>query len=216
MSSDTKENILQAAESLFAERGFNGTSVRDITDRAGANVAAVNYHFGSKHDLFVELMRRHVEPINRLRLSYLEERRERSGGLPLTVQQIFEAFFEPMGETLVDENGRPKLTAIRLAFRAFHETPELLQALKSECFREVCDTFGAELAKTVPHLSFDDLLIRFNFALSTMVGTLLHLPDMPCFCAGKTDAAAFRSIIRQMTLFVAAGFVYDQAEVTQR
>ncbi|KAF0094226.1 MAG: transcriptional regulator TetR family [Puniceicoccaceae bacterium 5H] len=213
MSSNTKDNILNAAEYLFAERGFNGTSVRDITDRAGANVAAVNYHFGSKHDLFVELMRRQVEPVNRLRLSYLQERRSARGDAPLSLVEIFDAFFGPMGETLV-ENDQPKLTAIRLAFRAYHETPELLKTFKTEYFREVCDVFGAELAKTVPHLSYDDLIVRFNFALSTMVGTLLHIPEMPCFCGGNTDAASFKAIIKQMTYFVAAGFAYDQDGVS--
>lgn len=212
MSSDTKEQLLTAAEYLFAERGFNGTSVRDITDRAGANVAAVNYHFGSKSDLFVELMRRHVQPVNALRINYLRERRQARGDEPLTVLEIFEAFFGPLAETLV-ENDQPKLTAIRLAFRAFHETPELLQGVKEEFFGEVCEAFGAELARTLPHLSFDDLLIRFNFALSTMIGTLLHIPDMPCFCEGRMGGASFRDLIHQMIRFVAAGFVYDQDPV---
>src|SRR5512132_597406 len=53
----TKARVLRAATELFAERGFHGTKVRDIAERAGANVAAGHYHFGSKRDLYVEVLR---------------------------------------------------------------------------------------------------------------------------------------------------------------
>jgi len=61
---DTRTQILDAAEHLFAERGFRGTSVRAITDLAGANLAAVAYHFGSKAELLAAAARRVIEPIN--------------------------------------------------------------------------------------------------------------------------------------------------------
>ena len=60
---DTRTRILDAAEHLFAERGFRGTSVRAITDLAGANLAAVGYHFGSKAELLASVIRRVTEPI---------------------------------------------------------------------------------------------------------------------------------------------------------
>ena len=53
----TRARVLRAATVLFAERGFHGTKVRDIAERAGANVAAGHYHFGSKRDLYVEVLR---------------------------------------------------------------------------------------------------------------------------------------------------------------
>ena len=62
--SDTRTQILDAAERLFADRGYRGTSIRAITDLAGANLAAVGYHFGSKAELLAAVVRRVVEPIN--------------------------------------------------------------------------------------------------------------------------------------------------------
>src|SRR6476620_1356498 len=53
----TKARVLRAATELFAERGFHGTSVRDIAERAGANVAAGHYHYGSKEGLYLEVLR---------------------------------------------------------------------------------------------------------------------------------------------------------------
>jgi AcrR family transcriptional regulator len=64
---DTRERILDTAERLFAEHGFAGTSVREITDAAAANLGAVNYHFQSKENLYAEVFARRVallrEPI---------------------------------------------------------------------------------------------------------------------------------------------------------
>jgi TetR/AcrR family transcriptional regulator, regulator of cefoperazone and chloramphenicol sensitivity len=53
----TKLSLIQAAGKLFAENGFDGTSVRSIADTAGANIAAINYHFGSKDNLYTEALR---------------------------------------------------------------------------------------------------------------------------------------------------------------
>jgi AcrR family transcriptional regulator len=64
-SIDTRSRILDAAESLFMEYGFDGTSMRLITGQAGVNLAAINYHFGSKELLFQEVFRRRLTDLNR-------------------------------------------------------------------------------------------------------------------------------------------------------
>ena len=69
----TRERILDAAEALFGEKGFESVSLRDITGRAGANVASVNYHFGSKDKLIAAVIERHAVPINEERLRCLAE-----------------------------------------------------------------------------------------------------------------------------------------------
>ncbi|MFO7982053.1 MAG: TetR family transcriptional regulator, partial [Desulfuromonadales bacterium] len=94
---DTKERILDAAEGLFAREGFHGTSLRAITTRAAVNLAAVNYHFGSKDTLIEAVFERRLTPLNRLRLQRLDEvkkRAERSGGKPET-RDVLAAFIEP-------------------------------------------------------------------------------------------------------------------------
>jgi len=62
----TKERLLRAATTLFAERGFHGTTIRDIAARAGVNVAAGNYHFGSKKRLYLEVLREQFAEIRAL------------------------------------------------------------------------------------------------------------------------------------------------------
>jgi AcrR family transcriptional regulator len=61
----TRARLLRAAGELFAEKGFRGATLRDIAERAGANLAAGNYHFGSKQDLYLEVVREHFERMER-------------------------------------------------------------------------------------------------------------------------------------------------------
>ena len=72
----TRERLLDAAERLFAERGFAGTSVREITDAAGANLGAVNYHFRSKENLYAEVFARRVALLRDPVLAAARESRE--------------------------------------------------------------------------------------------------------------------------------------------
>ena len=82
---DTRERILRSAEALFMDSGFASTSLRMITARAKVNLAAVNYHFGSKEDLIREVFGRHLAPLNQARIAYLDRLEAASGGRPLSL-----------------------------------------------------------------------------------------------------------------------------------
>ena len=71
-SADTKTRILDAAEGLFMEHGFEATSLRSLTSSAGVNLAAVNYHFGSKEELFQAVRTRRLDPMNKVRIELLD------------------------------------------------------------------------------------------------------------------------------------------------
>ena len=94
-ASGTRERIVEAAEALFAERGFEMVSLRDITSRAGANVAAVNYHFRSRAGLVNAVIERYIEPINRERLELLTALEKRGGA---TVEEILETLTPASGQ----------------------------------------------------------------------------------------------------------------------
>src|SRR5260221_3140465 len=88
--SDTKTRILDAAERLFGLKGFDATSLRDITTEAQVNLAAVNYHFQSKDSLIDSVIERRVLPVNQRRLEMLE-----AAGPSPSVERILEAFMLP-------------------------------------------------------------------------------------------------------------------------
>ena len=95
---NTRGRILDSAERLFAEQGFSGTSLRQITAAAGANLAAVNYHFGSKEELIKEALSRRLRPINAERLKWLD--RLEAEGQP-TVEEIVDS--KTQTETALEE-----------------------------------------------------------------------------------------------------------------
>src|SRR5258705_4522095 len=95
----TRLRLLDAAEVLFAEHGFRGASVRDITQQAGCNLAAVNYHFGGKVNLYREVVLRRLAALRAGRIEAVKAAMSRSGG-EATVEELIEsfsiAFLEPL------------------------------------------------------------------------------------------------------------------------
>src|SRR5947209_14578204 len=91
----TKARILDAAEALFMEHGFEATSLRALTAAAGVNLAAVNYHFGSKEELFQAVLTRRLDPMNQERLELLTRLEAKFAPLPLSCDRILMALFVP-------------------------------------------------------------------------------------------------------------------------
>src|SRR6476660_6733632 len=89
---ETRTRILDAAEELFMLHGFEGTSMRLLTSKAGVNLAAVNYHFGSKDALIEALFRRRLDPMNAARIAELARLEEEANGRPLAADAIIRAF----------------------------------------------------------------------------------------------------------------------------
>lgn len=97
---DTKTRILDTAEKLFGQNGFEATSLRDITAEAKVNLAAINYHFQSKDSLIDAVIQRRIEPVNRRRLEMLD-----AAGPHPSVEQIVESFVVPLLEARHHHHG---------------------------------------------------------------------------------------------------------------
>jgi AcrR family transcriptional regulator len=91
----TRERILDTAEICFAQRGFDGTSLREITSLADVNLGAVNYHFGSKSALFEEVLRRRFEPLNQRRMDMLDAAIARNAPATPKLEEFMEAYLRP-------------------------------------------------------------------------------------------------------------------------
>lgn len=99
---ETRARILDAAQKLFAEKGLDATSVRDITAEAGCNVAAVNYHFGGKENLYTESFRAMLGSLRDQRMAVMNELMERDPAP--TLEEYLAIFAEGFLEPLVDES----------------------------------------------------------------------------------------------------------------
>ena len=90
----TKDRILDAAEALFMTHGYEATSLRAITAAAEANLAAANYHFGSKEELFEAVLTRRLDPMNQRRVALLTTLEERAAPAPVASERILSALLE--------------------------------------------------------------------------------------------------------------------------
>ena len=167
---DTKERLLAAAERIFAERGFEGASLRAVTRAAGTSVSAANYHFGSKRALLRATLRRRVEPVNRLRLERLDALEAAAAGAPLALEALLDAFLRPAFEVRA---AAPEGSAYyrQVAARLYSDPPELVSDLKRELFRPVFERFFAALQRALPDHPPEALGLAFQF----MVGTVIHV-----------------------------------------
>ncbi len=164
---DTKELLLEAAERLIADQGIDGASVRAITEAAGANLAAVNYHFGSKDGLVQAVFERRLKPINAERLRLLEECTSRPGGA--TLEEVVRAFVIPP-LLILDRTEAPSFG--RCMIRALADPGPEMKALLMRNFEYIVARFAAALSTVLPDHDRDELFWRFHFMVGSMAYTL--------------------------------------------
>ena len=198
---DTKEVILDAAEQLFSEQGFASTSLRAITAGAKVNLAAVNYHFGSKNDLAKEVLARRLQPLNRERLQRLDELESR-GAPPL--EGIVSAFVGPALNLNRGEGAGEGLK--RLLGRIYAEQPEFLKDLLKEQFGVVVRRFSNALKHALPHLPPADVFWRMHFMVGAMAHTLCTSSNLlHAFSGGLCDPTDIDRVTEQLVAFVSGG-----------
>ena len=153
----TKERILSAAEELFARHGFAGASLRQVTAAANVNLAAVNYHFGSKDNLINEVFRRRLDELSTHRLEALQAARDKAKS---TLEDILAAFIHPALALSVDKPGGA--TFVRVLARAYAEHNERLRKFLSENYGHVLKEFAAAISAELPHLDKEELYWRID------------------------------------------------------
>ena len=160
---DTRTRILDAAERLFAERGFRGTSVRAITDLAGANLAAIGYHFGSKAELLAAVARRAIEPITTAQSAGLDRLLARSPDPSVT--ELVEAFAGPLFDEMPvgDEGGA---RTARLIVTIITDPAEEVRSWTGPVEDTVGERFLAAFARALPGLPPEELWFRIRGVLA--------------------------------------------------
>lgn len=161
---NTKERILHAAEDLFAQHGFAGTSLRQVTSRADVNIAAVNYHFGSKENLVHEVFKHRMDEMSEKRLSQLSKALEKD---PHDLESILLAFIQPALALTLDRHGG---SFVRVLARAYAEKNDGLRNFLSENYGQVLRAFAQAIAQCLPNLSKEELYWRMDF----MAGSLTY------------------------------------------
>jgi AcrR family transcriptional regulator len=163
-----QERLLDAAEELFCERGFQGTTIRDLASRAGCNLASVNYYFGGKDKLYLEVWQRHLLLLRQTRLAGIDKVMSDGDGTP-RLEDLLRSFAYAFIGPLMDESRGPRL--IRLMVREM-----LDQQLPPDMFVKeiVLPTFGAmrqALLRICPQLNDS----QTELVVYSVVAQLVHL-----------------------------------------
>ena len=161
---DTRERILDAAERLFMAHGYEGTSMRQITGDAAVNLAAVNYHFGSKESLMQEVFRRRLDWLNDERLRVLDEMEGAAAGKPLKPSQIVDGFFGTLLR-LADDDQRGGIVFLRLLGRTHTEPSEFIRTFLADEYAGVMERYQQALFRALPDVPRAEIVWRFHFML---------------------------------------------------
>ncbi len=195
----TKDRIISAAEDLFAMHGFAGTSLRQVTSQADVNIAAVNYHFGSKENLINEVFRRRLDQLSADRIKAL--RAVPDGETRL--DGILSAFIAPAMALTLDRQGGGS-AFVRVLARAYAEKNDGLRKFLSDNYGHVLREFSKALAAELPTLSKEQLYWRLDFvagALTYAMADFGLIKRPPSVSEAEHCARASRELIG----FAAAG-----------
>src|SRR5262245_3256913 len=198
----TRDRILRTAERLFAERGFNGVSVRELAAAAQVNIASIGYHFENKEGLLSEVYRRHCKPLIEERLRGLEASSRLRGRARIAA--IIEAFIRPALLQVEVEGGA---AFIRLRAVLSGENSELLEKLVAENFDQSSTAFIDELCACLPHLTRTDVCWRFHFLLGTIYYTAAGPHRITAFSHGRCDPSDTEAVIKELVPFMTRAFV---------
>lgn len=168
---DTIARILDAAEALFAERGFAETSLRTITSTAGVNLAAVNYHFGSKKELIQAVFARFLTPFCQELDRSLVKLIERKGSEMLTPEDLLDCLFA----TVCDGSQEGNYTAqrfMRLLGLAYAQSQGHIRRFIIARYGENYQRFTGMLRKAAPDIDLQTFYWRLYFMLGATIFTL--------------------------------------------
>ncbi len=170
-SAATKERILDTAESLFMEHGFEATTLRAITTAAGVNLAAVNYHFGSKEELFEAVLTRRLDPMNQARVALLAQMESDCAPRPVPCDRILSAMFVPALELARDPQRGGK-DFLRLLGRAYADPAPFIRRFLSEQYAAMIARFKTAFGRALPDLPPRELSWRLHFIMGALSYTL--------------------------------------------
>jgi AcrR family transcriptional regulator len=211
----TATRILEAAEQLFADEGFESVSLRAITQTADVNLAAVNYHFGSKDALIDVVLERYITPINESRLALLDElEKEYEPNSVVPMAKLLRAFLEPF----LTHIGRSELSQrlfFKLMGRCMSAPSQTLPDSTLPLFHQLITRYAAAMQRSAPELSEELILWRLNFTFGVLAQTLLHTEVFEQITEGRAGRSSPETMLNRIIDYTTAGFTTPEGSATK-
>jgi len=204
---ETQTRILDAAEELFLQHGFEGASMRMLTARAGVNLAAINYHFGSKDALIEAVLRRRLDAMNAERIAALDRLEAACAGQPVAPEAVIRAFVGTSLRMIEDARGGGR-TFIRLLGRTYTDPDKRIRTLIGQLYAPAMQRYKTAFARALPDLPADELVWRMHFMFGTLSYTLAATDTVQLIAGCKPeDRYDARLLEDRLTAFLAAGLL---------
>lgn len=204
---ETQTRILDAAEELFMQHGFEGASMRMLTAQAGVNLAAINYHFGSKDALIEAVFRRRLDAMNAERIAELELLEKDAAGKALSPEAIIRAF---LGASLrmIEDTRHGGRSFTRLLGRAYTDPAKPIRQLIGQMYATAVERFKAAFVRALPELPKDELVWRMHFMFGTLAYTLAATDTVQLIAGAKPeDRYDARVLEDRLAAFMSAGLL---------
>jgi AcrR family transcriptional regulator len=189
----TRERLLDAAERLFAERGFEGTSMRALTQLAGTSLSAANYHFGSKEMLLEVTLHRLLEPVNERRIAALAAL-ELDAEVPPAIEDVLRAYLQPLFQARASSRGDSPERSF-LAARLYADPSGPIARLKGELLADVNARFLAAFSRALPDRDREALALSQQLT----IGMVVHV------MGGHVEGCEFEKLLDVLIAHAAAG-----------
>jgi AcrR family transcriptional regulator len=199
----TKDKLMDAAEKLFARRGFHGASLRDITAEAGVDLALVNYHFGSKNELLGAVIDRRGGILNEERLQRLTAARLSASPDPPTTEAVVDAFFDPILERLAHAGPGWHNYFSLLAF--VNNSPEWGRKLMGKTFDSVVRQFIQAVMDSLPGSAPEDIFWGYNFLTGALTLSLAETGRLDALSDGRCRSDDVAALKARLGPYVSAG-----------
>ena len=199
---DTAERLLDTAERLFGERGFDGVGLRELADVAKVNLGAATYHYGSKEALYIEAFMRRFRPVNAERLRLLQQAETKAKGRPLAVEKIVDCMVRPPFMQGMEHPEFHALLARNLIIPPDFVGPALYREVEANI-----EVFAAALRRSLPHVSEDLIRLRELFSMGALLMFSVRIGRM----RPPRNARDEEGIIKELVRFISAGLRSEPA-----
>lgn len=199
---------MQAALLVFSSRGFEAATLKEITEQANANIAAVNYYFRSKDELIRQVVQTLLGEVNAARIEALGKyEAEVEQGRTPSLNRLVEALIRPMVRLSRDSSGGRALISLLLQARASPSAPANL--LGDQNFDPMHERFVSAFMRLLPELSREEIIWRYDCARGAMMFVLADLaPGIHRIVqlAGSPREASDEMVVAELVSFISAGF----------
>lgn len=196
----TQEIILRVAETLFAQHGFNGASMRDIASSAGVALSQLHYYFKSKKDLYFEVFLYRGSKITSERLRMLEEARRNYPASPIPLNVLIAAFVRPYLECALADGE----AYVRLYSRLHTDSDDLAREIRSRIYDATTNQFVAAFRATLPDMPEETLYWRIVFMMGTYNYALLRSGRLEAISENRCDSSDMFAAMHHLLPFLEA------------